>query len=108
MAQTDRSPSAAPSATATAIAWISGLTLLATVIAVIVLALTGNLPRPGHRNRSRRGSRRRHRAGPHTHPALIASQRAAQQAREVQLMRGAVTLDGNRDRRRGPVRGRKE
>ncbi|MFF7887788.1 hypothetical protein ACH40F_40930 [Streptomyces sp. NPDC020794] len=42
MAQTDRSPSAAPSATTTAIAWISGLTLLATVIAVIVLALTGN------------------------------------------------------------------
>ncbi|MEU9546286.1 hypothetical protein [Streptomyces mirabilis] len=42
MTQTERSPSAASSATTTAITWISGLTLLATVIAVIVLALTGN------------------------------------------------------------------
>lgn len=41
MAQNDRSPSPTSSAT-TAITWISGLTLLATVIAVIVLALTGN------------------------------------------------------------------
>ncbi|WP_316779740.1 hypothetical protein [Streptomyces sasae] len=38
MTDTDRSPSAAT----TAISWISGLTVLATVIAVIVLAVTGN------------------------------------------------------------------
>ncbi|MEU3290480.1 hypothetical protein [Streptomyces longwoodensis] len=41
MTQNDRRPSPTSSATTTAITWISGLTLLTTVFAVIVLALTG-------------------------------------------------------------------
>ncbi|MDG9709630.1 hypothetical protein [Streptomyces sp. DH10] len=42
MTQTDRSPSAPSSTTAKALTWISALSVLGTIIAVIVLTLSGN------------------------------------------------------------------
>ncbi|WP_128380423.1 hypothetical protein [Streptomyces cavernae] len=42
MTQTDRSASAPPSTTAKALTWISALSVLGTIIAVIVLTLSGN------------------------------------------------------------------
>lgn len=42
MTQTDRSPSLPSSTTAKALTWISAVSVLGTIIAIIVLALSGN------------------------------------------------------------------